>query len=271
MGQRSLVLVGAGDIALATAKILREEDYDTAYIMTRGQSAASRAAAEELKKVGYEVTALTCDVTDWQSLNDAASEIDQVIDSLVYSPAGQRVFKELHEINQEDWDQSFDVFVGGFVGSVKALSPRLKPGATLVAMSGTSAQTVISSRHLAMGSAKAALEHAVAYLSDALAHRKIRVNGVACGPVETSSNKELLSSDELEALRMWQSSVTLPGRLGQPEDIGRIVAALCGPAFEWMTGEVILADGGALKRTSDNPSEGNPLETLLEPGDLRSS
>lgn len=263
--QRSLVLVGAGDIALSAATIMRESGYDTAYVMTRGQSATTQAAIRQLEQNGYHTTHLACDASDWSSLELAANEITLPVNSIVYSPAGQRAFKELEELTQDDWNRSLDVFVGGLVGTVKALLHTITADTTIVAMSGTSAHTVVSSRHLAMGSAKAAVEHAVSYLSDALAPRGARINGIACGPVETSSNTDVLSGDELEALRAWQSSVTLPRRLAQPEDIGRIVDALCGPAFEWMTGEVLLADGGALKRSSGNQRSANPLNTLLDP------
>lgn len=265
MQHRSLVLVGVGDIALSAARIMGHSGCGTAYAMTRGQSATTQTALQELEQIGYDVKHLACDVSDWHSLEQAAGQIDGPVDSIVYSPAGQRAFKELEELTQDDWNLSLDVFVGGLVGTIKSLLPNITTNTSIVAMSGTSARTVVSSRHLAMGSAKAAVEHAVSYLSDALAERGARINGIACGPVETSSNTHVLSAEELEALRAWQSSVTLPRRLAQPKDIGRIIDALCSPAFEWMTGEVLLADGGALKRSGGHQASANPLNTLLDP------
>lgn len=258
-----MVLVGAGDIAVASAIELHRSGYETVYVLTRGRSETSRTALKRLQDVGLEAVPLTCDVSDWTSIAAAASLIRHPIGALVYSPAGERVFRELEDLTQNEWDHSLDVFVGGFVGTVKALLPQIDRGTSIVALSGTSARMVASSRHLAMGSSKAALEHAVAYLADALAGRGTRVNGVSCGPVETSSTRATMDDAAYEQLRGWQSSLTVPGRLGQPEDVGRVVGALCSPVFEWVSGQVVLADGGALNRSGGGAS--NPLDALLDP------
>jgi NAD(P)-dependent dehydrogenase (short-subunit alcohol dehydrogenase family) len=263
MENRCLVLVGAGDIAVASALELWRRGYDTVYVLTRGRSETSRAASGRLEDAGFSAVPLVCDVSDWESIADAAARITHPIGALVYSPAGERVFRELEQLTQDEWDQSLDVFVGGFVGTVKALLPRIDRGTSIVALSGTSARMVASSRHLAMGSSKAALEHAVAYLADALAERGTRVNGVSCGPVETSSTRATMDDAAYEQLRGWQSALTVPGRLGQPADVGRVVSALCSPDFDWVSGQVLLADGGALTRSG--AGGGNPLNTLLEP------
>ncbi|XKH55032.1 SDR family oxidoreductase [Citricoccus nitrophenolicus] len=263
MEKRCVVLVGAGDIAVASALDLHRSGYDTVYVLSRGLSETSRTAVTRLQAAGLDAVPVTCDVTDWSSIAGAADQIGHPVGALVYSPAGERVFRELEDLTQDQWDQSLDVFVGGFVGTVKALLPKIDRGTSIVALSGTSARMVASSRHLAMGSSKAALEHAVAYLADALAGRGARVNGVSCGPVETSSTRATMDAAAYEQLRGWQSSLTVPGRLGQPEDVGRVVGALCSPVFEWVSGQVVLADGGALNRSGGGAS--NPLDTLLDP------
>lgn len=265
MQERSVVLVGAGDIAVASAIDLKNQNYSKVYVLTRGVSETSRNAVAQLSEAGFDVVPLACDVTDWDSLAKAAESVEEPIGALVYSPAGERVFKELEELSQAEWDLSYDLFVGGLVGSVKALLSKIDSGSAIVALSGTSARIVASSRHLAMGSAKAAVEQAVPYLADALAERGTRVNGVACGPVETSSTKATMNEKQYEQLRAWQSSLTVPKRLAQPADIGRIVGALCSPTFEWMSGQVILADGGALSRSGgSSSSSANPLNVLLD-------
>ncbi len=266
MQGRSVVLVGAGDIAIASAIDLRNQGYEKVYVLTRGVSETSRAAVTKLTDVGYEAVPVTCDVSDWDSLAKAASAVSEQIGALVYSPAGERIFRELNELTQQEWDLSYDLFVGGLVGTVKALLPRIDQGTAIVALSGTSARTIASSRHLAMGSAKAALEQAIPYLADALAQRGTRVNGVSCGPVETSSTRATMDAAQYERLRDWQAALTVPKRLGQPADVGRIVSALCSPTFEWMSGQVILADGGALIRSAGSSAgAASPLNELLKP------
>lgn len=265
MNTKCLVLVGAGDIAVASALDLWDLGYGRVYVMTRGTSTVSREAVVTLTEAGYDVVPLSCDVSDWQSLAAAAATVDVQVDALVYSPAGERVFKTLDELSQEQWDRSYDLFVGGLVGTVKALLPRIGAGTSVVALSGTSARAIVSNKHLAMGSAKAALEQAIPYLADALAERGARVNAVSCGPVETSSTRGTMDEAGYERLRDWQTTLTTPGRLAQPCDVGRVVSALCSPGLEWVNGQVLLADGGALGRSATAAGTANPLSELLSP------
>ncbi|WP_226365046.1 SDR family oxidoreductase [Pseudonocardia sp. ICBG162] len=241
----TVVLVGAGDIAVSSAIELRGGGFDRAVVLTRGRSSSGESACAVLTEQGYRAEALRCDVSDWDSLAAVAARVDGPVRALVYSPAGDRDFRPLDELSQDAWDRALDVFAGGLVGAVKAFAPNLTRGASVVALSGTSAHSVVSSMHLAMGSAKAAVERAVTYLAAALGPAGVRVNAVASGPVETATIVRGLDDAGLDRLRSWQSAVTVPGRLARPADVGRIVAALCGPQLEWITGQVLLADGGA--------------------------
>lgn len=209
------------------------------------------------------MTTLIGDVTDWESVETAARDVREPIEALVYAPAGERVFSTFDDLRQDEWRHSQDVFAGGLVGVVRAMRRHVVRGSSIVALSGTSAHSVVSSRHLAMGSAKAAVERAVVYLAAELAGQGVRVNAIACGPVETSSIVSMLDPAGLDELRNWQSAATVPGRLARPADIGRIVAALCGTDLEWVSGQVLLADGGASVGSSgDRPD--TRLEAVLD-------
>ena len=261
--QREVVLIGAGDIAVASALALREQGYRTAHVLSLGRSGSAGVACDRLAAAGYDARAVRCDVTDWASIATAAGSVTGPVGALVYSPAGERDFTRLEDLTQSAWQHSLDVFAGGLVGGVRALVHRLERGASVVALSGTSAHSVVSDRHLAMGSAKAALERAVGYLAATLAGRGVRVNAVASGPIETSSITSMLDAEGLERLRAWQSAVTVPRRLGRPDDVGRIVASLCGPDLEWISGQVLVADGGAVPAAlADLPGE--PLGGILD-------
>ena len=266
---RTVLLVGAGDIAVASALELRSRGYERVHVLTRGRSPGNDAARRRLADAGYTVTTPVGDVADWASLDAAARAVAEPIGALVYAPAGARVFPAFDDLGQDQWQHAQDVFAGGLVGVVRAVRHDLVRGASVVALSGTSAHAVVSSRHLAMGSAKAAVERAVAYLAAELAGQGVRVNALACGPVETASVVSMLDPAALDELRAWQSAVTVPGRLARPADIGRIVAALCGADLEWVDGQVLLADGGASVRAGGDRS-GTPLESVLDGGAPRS-
>jgi enoyl-[acyl-carrier-protein] reductase (NADH) len=106
-----------------------------------------------------------------------------------------------------------------------------------------------------MGSAKAALESLVRYFAVALAKRKITVNAISPGWTEDSVLNSL--PQEVQALiRNWHLRGWTPmGRLGTPEDIGNVAALFCSEEANWITGQIIYADGGASLMTPDTPPE----------------
>jgi enoyl-[acyl-carrier protein] reductase III len=93
----------------------------------------------------------------------------------------------------------------------------------------------------AIGISKAALESLVKYLAVELAPRNIRVNGVSGGLVDTDAMKAYPKYDEFQREIIRR---TPAGRIGQPDDIARIVAFLARPESEWIIGQTIIADGG---------------------------
>jgi 3-oxoacyl-[acyl-carrier protein] reductase len=85
---------------------------------------------------------------------------------------------------------------------------------------------------------KAAVEALTRVLAQELGPRKIRVNAVAPGPTETDLLQ--ISSD----IRGFLISRTVLGRLGQPQDIAKVVAFLASDASGWITGQTLSVDGG---------------------------
>jgi 3-oxoacyl-[acyl-carrier protein] reductase len=85
---------------------------------------------------------------------------------------------------------------------------------------------------------KAAVEALTRVLAQELGPRKIRVNAVAPGPTETDLLQ--INSD----IRGFLISRTVLGRLGQPQDIAKVVAFLASDASGWITGQTLSVDGG---------------------------
>lgn len=104
-----------------------------------------------------------------------------------------------------------------------------------------------------MGSAKAAVESMVRYFAVTLAKRGITVNAVSPGFTEDSVLNTLPPVGQ-EMIRNWHAEGWTPmGRLGAPADIGKVVALLCSPDAAWITGQVIVADGGASLMSPELP------------------
>jgi enoyl-[acyl-carrier-protein] reductase (NADH) len=116
-------------------------------------------------------------------------------------------------------------------------------GGSIIAISSVGSQRVIPD-YAALGVAKAALECLARYLAFEWAGRNIRANVVSGGPIETDALKAAFDYHQVAA---WED-VTPMGRLGTPEDLAQTVAWLCTDEARWITGQVILADGGITLR-----------------------
>jgi enoyl-[acyl-carrier protein] reductase III len=106
-----------------------------------------------------------------------------------------------------------------------------------------------------MGAAKAALETLVRYFAVALAKNGITVNAISPGWTEDSVLNSLPEQVQ-ELIRNWHKRGWTPmGRLGTPEDIGNVATLLCSEQADWITGQVIYADGGASLMNPEVPPE----------------
>jgi 3-oxoacyl-[acyl-carrier protein] reductase len=240
---KSAVIVGAGGIAAATALELSERGFGHVDILTRGGSSAGIHLRRSLDARDVAGGLWATDVTDWTSIANACATIAGPVHAVVYT-AGARQTATPAELTRDDWRQMMDIYAGGLIGVLQSLERRLAAGGSVVALSGTSARRVVSPGHLAMGSAKAALEQSIRYLAHWLAPRGVRVNGVCCGPVDTPTVRATLDTEGLARLSRDLEQGTLAGRLARAQDVAAVVAMLCGPDSQWIYGQVILADGG---------------------------
>ena len=115
-----------------------------------------------------------------------------------------------------------------------------KEGGSIITLSSLGSKRVIPN-YGAIGISKAALETLVRYLAVELAPKKIRVNAVSGGLVDTDA---IRSFPEQEIFKKEILRRTPAGRIGRPEDLARVVAFLASPEANWIYGQTLIADGG---------------------------
>lgn len=141
-----------------------------------------------------------------------------------------------------------------FLLGVQAAAPLMADGGRIVAITyAPGAHKGSWQPYIAQGTAKAALESLVRYFAVALAKRGITVNSISPGLTEDSIISALPPVAQ-QMIKEWCESGWVPmGRMGKPEDIANAVAMLCTPEAGWITGQTIVADGGASLMNADFP------------------
>lgn len=135
---------------------------------------------------------------------------------------------------------AMDVSCHSFIRLAKAAEPLMKNGGSLITMSYYGAEKVVKNYNL-MGPVKAALETTVRYLAMELGSKKIRVNAISPGPINTRAASGLADFDEL----MEKAAQEAPlHQLVPIEAIGDATAFLVSKQARYITGQVLYVDGG---------------------------
>ena len=161
----------------------------------------------------------------------------ETVDALVHN-AAVGALRPYDKMRSNHWDLTLESSLRPFWLLTKMVN--LSEGASVIGVSSLGSRR-FTPGYAAMGAAKAGMEALTRQLSVELSPRKVRVNTVCGGLIETDTLEYFPNKDEMIEFAVQRTPM---GRLGQPEDLARVVAFLASPAAEWITGRVIVADGG---------------------------
>jgi len=240
-GKVALITGGTSGIGLATAKEFVSEG---AYVFITGRRDPELAAA--VKEIGRNVTGVRGDVSNLGDLDRLFAQIKREKGKLdiVFANAGVAKYAPFGTITEEHYDSIFDINVKGLLFTVQKALPLLPDGASIILNA-----SIVASKGLPGNSVYSATKAAVrsfarTWTTD-LKDRRIRVNAVSPGPIETPGLSDLLASSETgqERLKMLPNSVPL-GRLGTPKEIAKAVVFLASDDTSYITGTELFVDGG---------------------------
>jgi NAD(P)-dependent dehydrogenase (short-subunit alcohol dehydrogenase family) len=240
-GKIALVTGGTSGIGLATAKQFVAEG---AYVFITGRRETELAAA--VKEIARNVTGVRGDVANLADLDRLFAQIKKEKGKLdvVFANAGIAKYAPLDQVTEEHFDSIFDINVKGLLFTVQKALPLLPDGASVIMNA-----SVVGSKGLAANSVYSATKAAVrsfarTWTTD-LKERRIRVNVVSPGPIDTPGLHELFGSSEVGAQRLKGISSGVPlGRLGQPLEIAKAVVFLASDDSSFITGIELFVDGG---------------------------
>ncbi|XSG82781.1 MAG: SDR family NAD(P)-dependent oxidoreductase [Methyloligella sp. ZOD6] len=238
------VVTGASKgIGAGIAKELAEGGAAVVVNYASDKAGADRVV-EAITGTGGKAIAVQANVASKQDVERlVATTVDAFgpIDILVNN-AGIYSFAALDEITEEHYRSIFDVNVLGLLLVTQEAVAHFNPEGGSIVNIGSVASEWVPPSAVVYSATKGAVDTITLGLAKELAAKKIRVNSVNPGGVETEGTHAagVIGSDfEKEII-----SHTLLGRMGQPEDIASVVAFFASPSAAWLTGEVVEAGGG---------------------------
>jgi NAD(P)-dependent dehydrogenase (short-subunit alcohol dehydrogenase family) len=240
-GKIALVTGGNSGIGLATATHFVKEG---AYVFVTGRRENELSAA--VKQIGKNVTAVQGDVSKLADLDRLFAQIEKDKGKLdiVFANAGVARYAPLGEITEEFYDAIFDINVKGLLFTVQKALPLLRDGGSIILNASIVASKGLSSNSVYSATKAAVRSFARTWTTD-LKDRRIRVNAVSPGPIDTPGLSELLASSETGEQRKKMISTTVPlGRFGRPEEIAKAVVFLASDDASYITGIELFVDGG---------------------------
>lgn len=240
-GRVAIVTGGSGGIGAAAAERLAGEGYRVA-VHYAGSRDKAEAVVNRITERGGEAIAVGGDVADERAMRALFDDVTTAfggVDVLVHA-AGVMPLSPITEFDLNVFDQIVRTnFRGTFVMSQLA-AQRLRTGGAIINVS-TSVTRLRFPGYSAYAASKAAVQTFTEILARELRGKNITANVVAPGPTETPLFTHGKTAEEIQ--RPAQAAPL--ERLGQPDDIAKVIAFLAAPAG-WVNGQVVFANGGVI-------------------------
>jgi NAD(P)-dependent dehydrogenase (short-subunit alcohol dehydrogenase family) len=240
-GKIALITGGNGGIGFATAKQFVKEG---AYVFITGRREPETAAAVE--EIGGNVTGVQGDVSNLGDLDRLFAQIKREKGKLdiVFANAGVAKFAPLGEITEEHYDSLFNIHVRGLLFTVQKALPLLPDGASIILNASIGAGKGPPAASVACATKAAVRSFARTWTTD-LKDRRIRVNAVSPGVIDTPGLKDLMASSETgRQLGQMIAGAAPLRRFGTPDEIARAVVFLASDDSSYITGTELSVDGG---------------------------
>jgi NAD(P)-dependent dehydrogenase (short-subunit alcohol dehydrogenase family) len=198
------------------------------------------------KEIGANAAGVRGDVSNLGDLDRLFAQIKREKGRLdiVFANAGVAKFAPFGKITEDVYDAIFDINVKGLLFTVQKALALLPDGASIILNASVVASKGLSSNSVYSATKAAVRSFARTWTTD-LRDRRIRVNAISPGSIDTPGLSDLLASSETgqQRLKMISNSVPL-GRLGTPDEIAKAVVFLASDDSSYVTGTELFVDGG---------------------------
>lgn len=206
-----------------------------------GNQAEALAVVATIEQAGGQAVAVQADISkpaDVKRLFAEALTHFGRLDVLVNN-AGIMTLSPLQDTSDEDFQRTMDINVKGVFNTLREAATQLSEGGSIINFSSSVTRLMLPTYALYCAS-KGAVEQLTRVFAKEMGSRRIRVNSISPGPVNT----ELFSKGKPQEVIDRLGSMAAFNRIGEPEDIARIVLLLASDDSSWVTGQNIGANGG---------------------------
>ncbi|MFD2599440.1 SDR family NAD(P)-dependent oxidoreductase [Sphingobacterium corticis] len=247
-GKIALVTGGSRGLGKDAALKLAEKGFDI-IITYQTKEEFAQQVVKEIQDLGRKAFAIALDLSKTSGFEAFVDKVKQILndqfngdllDALVNN-AGIGINAPFAEATEEQLDAMTNIHFKGPYFLTQKLLPLLNDGSSVVNTSSGLARFSFAG-YSAYGAMKAAIDSLSRYQALELGSRKIRVNSVAPGAIATDFGGG--ATRDNEEFAQFLSSQTALGRVGMPDDIGRVVAFLCSEDSKWINAQRIEVSGG---------------------------
>lgn len=245
----SVVLITGGSRGIGASAALECARRGMGVILTyHRQPDAAHAVVREVEDLGGKARALSLDVGQSADFAAFVVAVQKVLEESwsatglqgLVNNAGHGLYNPIATVSAAEFDGLMEVHLKGPFFLTQALLPLFARGASIVNV--TSATTRVATAGVAPYAAfKGGLEVLTRYMAKEFGERGIRANAVSPGAIRTELGGGL--TPEFETLLAGQTAL---GRVGEPVDVGRVIAQLLAPESAWVNAQTIEVSGGYL-------------------------
>ena len=236
----AIVTGSSKGIGANIAKSLAEAGAGVVVNYASDQSGADKVVAE-INAAGGEALAVRADVSktdEVKALFDTTIARFGKVDLLINN-AGIAIYKLIKDTSDDDFDRIFDINVRGVFLTLREAATRLEDGGRIINLS-SSVTRLMMPAYGSYSATKAAVEQLTRVFAKEVGQRGITVNSISPGP----TNTELFTAGKTEETIKRLAAMAALGRIGEPDDIARVVLFLAGDESGWVTAQNLGVNGG---------------------------
>jgi len=240
-GKVAVITGGNSGIGLATAQQFVSEG---AYIFITGRRQSELDAA--VKQIGENVSSVQGDVSNLEDLDRLYAKVKEqkgMID-ILFANAGVGELSLLGTITEAQFDKIFGVNVKGLLFTVQKALPLFRDGGSIILNASIGGSKGIEATSVYSAS-KAAIRSFARTWTAELKHRRIRINAISPGPIDTPAFNGLARiREEVDQIKTNLASKVPLGRMGMPDEVAKAVLFLASDDSSFITGIELFVDGG---------------------------